>query len=132
MLMSKYVFKYLCDKYPIFAEKVKLTDKNLIKKQYIDEIYNNESLKKIFLEAFNNIIEIEKIAKEKYKKSPEQLKKYRREYYYKKYNENEEFREKKKKCLRDKYDKNKMIREYKKTKEDYKEMKKKLDDLEKK
>lgn len=113
MLVSKRVYNYMCKQCPEFGEKVKLSKKNYIKNEYLTEIYKNDKLKKIFTDIINNMDEVKEIIKRDYKtNSPEYMRNYRRDYYKKKYNEDEKYKEDRKIYLKKRYDDNKMVHEY--------------------
>ena len=101
--ISQYLYKYLCDMNPKFKELVKINSTNLIYKKYMDEIYKDDELKKLWLETLANINEITEMAKIKYKKKPKNFKEYRRVYYNNLYKNNDEYRESKLQYHRNRY-----------------------------
>ena len=113
MLLSKKVYNYICNLCPEFGDKIKISNKNYIKKEYLNEIYKNDKFKKIFTDVINNINEInEKIKKNHKTNSPEYMRSYRRIYYKNKYKDDEKYKEDRKNYLKKRYDDNKMIGEY--------------------
>jgi len=101
---------------PLFAEKVKINNQNMIYQKYLKIINEDEELKKIWENALNNISEINELAQKKYVKKRNEnyelnKKLYWREYYKNYYNTNENYREYKKNYSNVKHKNNKLEKE---------------------
>lgn len=90
MYVSKYLFKYICELYPQFNEKLKITSNGLISQKYLNEIEKDEKLKNIWLDILENKPKLLEDAKKKYqvyRDIKEYNRKYCLDYYYKHHEE---------------------------------------------
>lgn len=109
MLVSKHIYNYLCEINEKF-NNIKIQNNNIITFKQIEIINNDIEMKMIWEETIKNIDTIYKYIKDNIKENTkENKKKYCREYYKKHYNENEVYREKKKKYNKMKYKQSKII-----------------------
>jgi len=116
MLMSRYVYRYLCEQNPKFEEKIKINNQNMIYLKYIKIINEDEDLKKLWDYTIENIQEINELAQKKYVKKRNEnyelnKKLYWREYYKNYYNTHENYREYKKTYSNVKHKNNKLQKE---------------------
>jgi hypothetical protein len=128
MLVSKYIYKYLCEQCEKF-KNIPIDNHNVIYKRHLKTIDEDEEMKTIFYNVCNNLQEINEMAKKKYiKKYDDNFKQNEKrkanEYSNKYYHTNENYRNKRK----EKYEQNKEIIS-KIRKQKYEEKKKMIEKL---